>query len=196
MAGCEECRREMRWLQPAIGRLGESVERIEPGPDLRRRVVDEAYADVAGSAPTTSPQRRRLFSGWRPVTALATIAVAIVVAAGIAVSGGGDGGGEQTTVVAGEDSGVTATMVSEGERATLSLTGVPAMPPDRVLEAWVRRRGTVEPVRALFVADRNGRASTTIEDTSGVEVVMVTAEPSGGSESPTSAPMVTMDLPE
>ena len=56
-----------------------------------------------------------------------------------------------------------------------------------MLEAWVQRDGEVEPVQALFVPDREGRASTELADMDGVEVVMVTTEPKGGSETPTSA---------
>ena len=79
--------------------------------------------------------------------------------------------------------------------ATLRLANVHQLPNDRALEAWVRRGGRVVAVRSLFVPDREGRASTTIPDLSGVDVVMVTAEPRGGSASPTSAPMVTVKLP-
>jgi anti-sigma-K factor RskA len=82
-------------------------------------------------------------------------------------------------------------MVREGDAATLRLANVHDLPPDRVLEAWVRRDGEVEPVRGLFVPDRRGRASAMIPDMQGVDAVMVTAEPRGGSEAPTSAPMVT-----
>ena len=80
------------------------------------------------------------------------------------------------------------------DAATLRLANVHDLPPDRVLEAWVRRGGEVEPVRGLFVPDNAGRATTRIPNTRGVEVVMVTAEPRGGTEAPTSAPMVTVGM--
>ena len=65
-----------------------------------------------------------------------------------------------------------------------------------MLEAWVQREGEVEPVRALFVPDREGNASTMIADMTDVEVVMVTSEPSGGSEAPTSSPIATVPIPQ
>ena len=65
-----------------------------------------------------------------------------------------------------------------------------------MLEAWVERDGKVEAVPALFVPDRHGEAETTIEDMTGVETVMVTKEPSGGSETPTGEPIVTMSVPQ
>ena len=70
------------------------------------------------------------------------------------------------------------------------------LPNDRVLEAWVRREGKIEPVRALFVPDPKGNASTTIGDMKGVDTVMVTTEPPGGSAAPTSTPIVTVPIPQ
>jgi hypothetical protein len=90
---------------------------------------------------------------------------------------------------------VTAKMIGEGDAGTLRLANVRQLPPNRVLEAWIQRDGEVTPVRTLFVPDSEGRASTTIPDTRGVEVVMVTAEPPGGSKSPTAAPIVTLKMP-
>jgi hypothetical protein len=87
-------------------------------------------------------------------------------------------------------------MISEGDSGTLQLANVRELPDERVLEAWVQRDGEVEPVQALFVPDRNGRASTTIGDMRGVDVVMVTTEPPGGSGSPTSSPIVTIPVPQ
>jgi len=194
LAGCEECRRELRWLRPAVDRLAEDVEIVEPAPDLRERVLGEVRADVKRARPQKAP-RSSLFRSWRPVAALAAVALIAAAVAGYAIRDGESGGPQTTTVVAGKPPGVTATMVASGDTGTLKLANVGEMPADRVLEAWVQRDGKVEPVRALFVPDRSGRASTTIADTRGVEVVMVTAEPRGGSESPTSPAMVTLEMP-
>ncbi len=123
--------------------------------------------------------------------------LALVAVAGYEVGGGGGGGGGggETTLSSGQAPGVVATMVREGDGGTLRLDHVHQLHRDRVLEAWVQREGEVEAVPALFVPDRSGRASTTIEDMEGVEVVMVTTEPKGGSEQPTSKPLVTMGVP-
>ena len=110
---------------------------------------------------------------------------------------GGSGGGEATsTIVSGHAPGVTATVVRQGEQGTLQLANVRPLPSDRVLEAWVRRDGEVEPVPALFAPDREGQAMTTIADMNGVDLVMVTAEPAGGSPAPTSSPIVEVPVPE
>ena len=122
--------------------------------------------------------------GLRPVVGVAVAVLVVAAVAGFAIGGGigsGSDGGETSTVLAGKAPGVTAEMVSEGDSGTLHLANVRRLPSDRVLEAWVQRDGQVEPVQALFVPDRKGRASTQLPDMNGVEVVMVTTEPEGGS---------------
>ncbi len=219
IGGCERCQAEIRWLAPAVRALPESVERVEPPRELRARVMAEVRADAGASAPggeragvrgddrEARPGLGGRISAWirdlgsgpmglRPVAGVAVAVLVVAAVAGFAIGGGIGGGsdesGQTSTVVTGEAPGVTAKMVSEGDSGTLHLDNVKPLPSDRVLEAWVQRDGEVEPVEALFVPDREGRASTELPDMDGVEVVMVTTEPEGGSESPTSAPIVTI----
>jgi len=204
--GCEHCRSQLRWLAPAIRSLPESVERLEPPRELRRRVMDkvraEARAAAAADAERTRRERpswtRRLGAlGWRPLAGFAAVALVAVAVAGYEIgSDGSGGGGGSSTITAGQPPGVTAEMVSESDGGTLRLANVKPLPDGRVLQAWVRRDGEIEAVPALFVPNREGNASTTIDDMDGVDTVMVTSEPSGGSRAPTSAPLVTMEVPQ
>jgi anti-sigma-K factor RskA len=199
--GCESCRSQIDWLAPAVRALPDGVKRVEPPPRLRERVMAAVRADaVAHEARRSSFFERLLGAASRPLQPLAGLAAVLLVAAiaGYAIAGSGSdgGGGGATTVVAGQAPGVVAKMVREGERSTLHLANVEQLPDGRVLEAWVQRRGEVEPVRALFVPDREGRASTQLPEMDGVEVVMVTAEPKGGSDSPTSSPIATLAVPQ
>ncbi len=206
--GCERCRSELRWLTPAARSLPESVERREPPRELRRRLMEEVRADArtsaaapGGAARLTSPgwARRLRFGrpGWRPAAGLAAVALAAVAVMGYEIgSDGSSGNGSSSTVVAGHAPGVTAKMVGEGAGGTLHLANVKQLPEGRVLQAWVSRDGEVEAVPALFVPNREGNASTTIAEMDGVDTVMVTSEPSGGSKAPTSAPIITMEVPQ
>ena len=54
--GCERCRAEARWLAPALQALPESVERVEPPPRLRDRLMAEVRADVAEVREETEPE--------------------------------------------------------------------------------------------------------------------------------------------
>jgi anti-sigma-K factor RskA len=203
---CERCRSELRWLEPAVRTLPESVERREPPRELRRRLMEEVRDD-ARRAPAAADgdgmrsRRRRRFAagslGWRPLAGIAAVALVAVAVAGYEIGSDGSGGeGGTTTITSGQPPGVTAKMVSEGDGGTLRLANVKQLPDGRVLQAWVERGGEIEPVPALFVPDREGNASTMIDDMEGVDTVMVTSEPSGGSRAPTSAPIVTMEIPQ
>lgn len=188
--GCVECRAEMRWLEPAVRVLPECVDRVEAPAGLRQRLLEEARADLEPEAPRQR-ERRPLFAGWRPLAGLAAVALIAAAVAGFAIGGGrSSGGAGDMTVVAGRPPGVTAKVLGSGDSATVLLANVEELPPDRVLEAWVKRNGEVEPA-GLFVPDRKGRAMTAIPKMRGVEMVMVTLEPRSGSAAPTSAPMVT-----
>jgi anti-sigma-K factor RskA len=197
LAGCEECRTELEWLRPAVRMLPESVERVEPPPELRARVMDEARADAGSQRTRTSPSRGA--GRWRPVTLRMGVGLAVALAlvaglAGYAIRDGGSGGGA-TTVAAGQAPGVTAQVISEGDGGTLRLANVSQLPPDEVLQAWVRRGEKVESAKTLFVPNPDGTATAAIDDMRGVEVVMVTAEPRGGSDHPTSEPLVAVAMP-
>lgn len=207
--GCERCQAELRWLTPALDALPESVERLQPPRELRERVMAEVRFEAepeaeqparTGLVGRASAWLRNLGSGpmgLRPVAGVAVAVLVVAAVAGFAIGGGiGSGGSaESTTYTSGKAPGVTAKMVSDGDSGTLHLANVKPLPEERVLEAWVQRDGEVEPVEALFVPDRKGQASTELPDMEGVEVVMVTSEPKGGSPAPTSSPLVTIAVP-
>lgn len=209
LAGCERCQTQMRWLEPAVAALPETVERHDPPKRVRDNVMAAVRADAKQAQAESAAEGFRLREswlgklrssayGWKPALALATLALVAVAFAGyeIGSSDGGGGGNEAPIVRSGQAPGVVAEMVPEGEGGKLKLSNVHQVPDDRVLEAWVQREGEVEAVPALFVPNDEGRASTIIEDMDGVEVVMVTHEPQGGSSSPTSDPIVTMPIPD
>jgi len=193
LAGCEECRAELEWLQPAVRVLPESVEPVEPSAELRARIMGEIEADGAAAVKPSSPRRgwRGFSLGLRPAAGLAVLALLIAVVAGYAIRDGSDGGGgEGTTVKAGHAPGVTVEMVRQGDASTLHLANLRPLPSDKVLQAWVQRGERIESAKALFVPNPDGTATAVIDHMNGVSAVMVTAEPRGGSEQPTSKPIV------
>jgi anti-sigma-K factor RskA len=212
--GCERCREQLRWLTPAVQALPDSIERLEPPRRLRSRILAEVRSDAAaaarasGARPGSKATLRERLSTWLrgsgsgpivrwPAAGLAAVALIVAAVVGYAIGyGGGSGGTASTSTVAvGRAPGVIAKVIREGDEGTLRLANVEKLPENRVLEAWVRRDGEVEPVQQLFVPDRSGSASTTIGDMRQVDLVMVTAEPAGGSEAPTSSPIVKVPIP-
>jgi anti-sigma-K factor RskA len=195
LEGCERCREEMGWLEPAVQTLPEAVERQEPPRQLRAALMAEVRSDAREAAARPSPARRRRWL-LKPAMGFAALALLVAGVVGYEVGkDGSDGGGGASTVERQVD-GLTVKMVQEGDTGTLQLAGVHQLPPDKVLEAWVEREGQVEAVPALFVPDRNGQAETRIADMTGVKVVMVTEEPQGGSDQPTGEPIMQMAVPQ
>lgn len=196
VAGCEECRNELRWLRPAVQMLPETVEQVEPPVELRARLMEQVRSEGGSSSePSRGPfLQRRL--GVRPLVGLAALALIGAAIAGYAIRDSGSGGDATTTVVAGHAPGVTAEMVSQGDSGTLHLANLHQLPRGEVLQAWVRRGERVVSAKTLFVPNADGTATATIEDMHGVNAVMVTVEPHGGSAQPTSEPIVTMAIPQ
>jgi anti-sigma factor RsiW len=210
LGDCDRCQAELRWLAPAVRALPEAVERQAPPPALRERLMAEVRADAAAEAKRARLEERRersekrggfgewlrgLHLGgmtWKP---LAGMALAIlVIAAGVGYAVGTGGGTNAQTTKSLQANGIEAKVVAEGDRGELHLANVAALPEGKVLEAWVMRGNTVEPVPALFAPDHEGNASTTIENLKNVSAVLVTREPTGGTKMPTTEPIVEVPL--
>ena len=198
VAGCAECEEELQRLRPAVQMLPETVERLEAPAALRGRLMEQVRSEAAGSqaAPAARQAPRRRF-GLRPLAGLAAVALVVAAIGGYAIRDGGSGGGPKTTtVVTGQSPGVTAEMVRAGEMGTLRLANLHQLPAGKVLQAWVQRGKQVVSAKALFVPNSDGTATATIDGMKGVNTVMVTAEPRGGSVQPTSKPIVSVAIPQ
>ncbi|HWB70374.1 MAG TPA: anti-sigma factor [Solirubrobacterales bacterium] len=187
LAECAACREELRWLTPASQMLPESVERVEAPEALRERILAEVRADAAAAASPT--RRRRPRFALRPALALA--AVLLVAVVGVLALRDGGGGSSPGTPAAGA---VSATVERNGEQGILHLANLRSLPPDRVYEAWVQRDSRVTSAHALFEPNPDGTATAVIGDMNGVEAVMVTAEPRGGTTQPTSKPVLSLSM--
>ncbi len=197
IAGCPECEQELQRLRPAVRVLPETVERVEAPAALRSRLMEQVRSEAAGpqAAPAAREASRWRF-GLRPIAGLAALALIIAAVGGYAIRDSGSGGGPKTTtVVTGHSPGVTAEMVRAGETGTLRLANLHQLPAGKVLQAWVQRGKQVISAKALFVPNSDGTATATIDNMYGVNTVMVTAEPRGGSVQPTSKPIVSVAIP-
>jgi anti-sigma-K factor RskA len=194
LEGCERCQGEVRWFEPALQSLPESVERQEPPPRLRQALMAEVRADAKAQPRGAIAKRRSRQWFLRPAVGFAVLVLAIAIAGYEIGKGGSEDGGASPLVT--RENGITMKMVPEGDGGTLHLANLHQLPPDKVLEAWVRREGKIEAVPALLVPDRKGQAETAVADMSGVDTVMVTEEPQGGSEEPTGEAVITMSVPQ
>jgi anti-sigma-K factor RskA len=188
---CARCKRELEALVPAVAVLGESVEPLEPPPELRERVLAEVRADIARSEAErvgTPPRRPR--RGWRGLLARPAIAVglAIVIAAvgGYVIAGNDEGGGPQeTTVPVVAEQGIGGTLAVAENSSMLNLHGMAQLRGREVYQVWVAKGQSLRP-SSSFIPDTNGRAMTAVDgDLTPGTKVMVTREPQPGRTTPT-----------
>jgi anti-sigma-K factor RskA len=80
------------------------------------------------------------------------------------------------------------------ERAVLVAEDLPSPPEGETYEAWILREDVPEPA-GLFEPNDTGAAAAPLEGSiEGADAVAVTVEPSGGSSSPTSDPLMTANV--
>lgn len=191
---CARCTRELRALAPAVAALGESVEQVEPPPELRERVMSVVYADVERAAVEREPdeerERRPERRGWqrllpRPAMGLAALAIVAAAVGGYLVASDGDEGAGETTVPVVAQQGIGGTLAVGADSSTLNLHGLKQLTGREVYKVWVAKGQSLRP-SADFVPDPNGRATTAIEGQLASDTkVMVTREPRPGRTTPT-----------
>jgi hypothetical protein len=156
--------------------------------------------DAAASRPRVRGARRGRSSGgrslgaWllRPGVALAcALALLVIGALGGALLAGG--GTETRTVVATTraPSADVRLQVRDGA-STLLARNMPAPPAGRVYQVWLKRPGkNPEPTDVLWSPRGDGSAEVAVPGSlDGVEAVLVTDEPPGGSAAPTKPPVI------
>jgi hypothetical protein len=154
-------------------------------------------AGPAADRPPPARRRRRRLAFPRfafPAPAAAALACAALLAGlGVGAWLFGSGGGH--TVDFQRSGALSASATAEldvkGDTAVLVARGLPEPPAGRVYQVWLQRDGQApEPTAALFTPRRDGSATASVGDVKGVEKVMVSSEPVGGSPAPTTAPIL------
>jgi anti-sigma-K factor RskA len=188
---CPRCSRELEALAPAVAVLAESVEQLEPPPELRERVMASVRADVDAKQreAVAAPERPRVRRGWRGLFLRPAFAVglAIVAAAigGYLIAGNNGGGGPQeNTVPVVAQQGIGGTLAVGEQSSMLQLHGLQQLTGKQVYQVWVAEGKTVRP-SSSFIPDANGKAMSAVDGhlTSGTKV-MVTREPHAGRTTP------------
>jgi hypothetical protein len=210
LKGCKRCQDELAWFAPAVRALPEAVAQQKAPEALKVRLMEEVRADVAAEAKQAGAEERRERNAsrkgfrewvagldiagltWKPLAGMA--AVVLIVAAGVGYLVGNGGGSDLQTTEVTQPNGIVAKVVNKDGQGELVLAGVDQPKNGKVLEAWVARGESVEPVKETFSPDEAGNASTEIADLKGVDAVLVTEEPQGGTKVPTMEPFVNVPL--
>lgn len=192
---CEACRDYLFWLHPATDLLPASVHQHGPKRRLKRSLMGAVREDIR-AAKRAERERERAGRGlwgsiWRPVTAAAACLVLVAGAVGGYALRGDEEPVETVQIEAqpvepGVGARMAATLERHGDRATLHIETLPALPNNRNYQAWIQRDGALEP-STTFVVNRDGSGEVAIDGSlEGAEGVYITREPNGGSDNPTS----------
>ena len=192
LRGCDLCTADLAALRPAVDLLPASAEPVEPPAELKKRIMSvvEAEAKELRTA-QRAPKRERRF-GLRTLAPVMAAAAAAVIAV-VMISGGG----EETTTISpvAKPPGSQVELRMQDGRGTLVVEGMPAPRGERVYQVWKKRGSAApEPTDALFTPTRDGHATVAVPgDMEGVDQVLVSAEPPGGSPRPTSAAAIVVE---
>jgi anti-sigma-K factor RskA len=204
LMACEECQEELQRLNEAVEALPRSVTPHEAPPSLKASLMDVVNSEVARARP--APERRRLALPRMPRLrpALAWAAAGSLALGGIAGYGASQLGGDESsarTLQAQVDmnrlpngSATLSVPEDEGRGSVLRVEGLPDPGSDRVYQVWVARGDDVVPVSIFDVDKRGVGAAAVPESLEDADAVMVTREPRGGSEAPTEAPVLRVDV--
>jgi hypothetical protein len=204
---CPVCRRDADELAIAADALPISVPPIAPPAALKDRImaVVESEAELLAAAgegagaPKRAPARtrRRFLGGWmlRPGVALACAAV-LLVAGGVVGALLASGEDTRTVTASTTAPGAQVELEVRDDASTLVVHNLREPPPGRMFQVWIKRPGRdPEPTSVLWSPRSNGSAEVAVPGSlDGVEAVLVTDEPRGGSEKPTRPPVITAPL--
>jgi anti-sigma factor RsiW len=190
LEACEHCRAELRWLEPAVDVLPSAVPQMEPPRSLRRNLMRTVRADARADRGGWWARR----PGWitvraRPAIALGGAALLAAGVVGYALNESEESTGPVVTEIPAQPTRAAPNAEavlerSEGE-VTLRVERLPELGSERVYQVWFREGSVMHPDRT-FTLDAEGRALADVgEAPTGAEEVLVTSEPLGGSEEPT-----------
>lgn len=211
LAACDGCRREVASLQIAVDALPLAAPQFMPPPALKDRIMAVVDAEAqllraagpeADRVPVAEPKRSRRW-GWasglalRPAVAgaLAGVLLLVGVTGGVLLSG--DNAPSSRTISAQvSDPGARVTVALRDGKAALHVKNLPGAPFSRVYQVWLKRGDKIIPTHTLFnVRKSDGSAVVPIEESvAGADQILVTDEQNGGSQSPTTDPLILANL--
>jgi anti-sigma-K factor RskA len=197
LATCTMCQAELDDLRPVVDELSSTVEEVEPPVSLKRRVMADIEREAAAQRAVRKRESRSAPAWRRPLPALAAACVLLLAGIGVGVAVTGSSGDEVQRFAGTCSPGCEASLDLEDGDGTLHVAKMPSAPDGRVYQVWLMREGskTPEPTDALFNASSGGTATVDVPgDLGDVVRVLVSEEPRGGSEAPTTAPGIDVQL--
>lgn len=200
-----------RPVQPSAGLKASIMDQLDAHPQLPVASTVAASSAAASSAAFESPAGRKAQARWftRPVTALAAVAAAIalfvgggVITTSLAQNSFAQQQADQLAAINSADDAQRASVdLADGGTATLVwsntllssaliVDGLAPLPADRTYELWYINDAGARPAGTFGVAG-SGSTWRVLDGTMKAgDTVGVTVEPRGGSDAPTTDPVV------
>ncbi len=192
MESCKACRDEVAALAEAVEILPMSAAQHRAPRSLKRRVMTSIRSDQpapAARARRALPRRRPIALPRPAMASVLTVALALLVFAGVRLATGGGGARVIRASVGDAELQVT------GNHAELVIHHLPASTPGRIYELWLAHATGAPAPSTLFGVTAHGTADVGIPGSvRGVHRVLVTSEPAGGAPAPTTPPVIVARL--
>jgi anti-sigma factor RsiW len=217
LVSCDTCQLEAAELTATAARLG-SVAELQPSAAMRARVLD-AVARTPQQRPNVVPLHEHRSSRWTSRGLLAAAAVLAVVGAGVGIDQYQENQKLESIqeaqakeealiadVLAADDKVAYGSETGDGlhlsvvasreiDAAVVSLSDLPALPEGRNYQVWRFVDGKPQSAGVMDAGDISRDTATMLmDDAADAEAVAVTEEPAGGSEQPTSDPLVSVEI--
>ena len=204
LAECEHCREELASFWETTAALAVAASGPEPNAALRERVLEAVRAEPPQNVVPFESRRRRLAPALAAVAAVAALVALALGIWGASLSSDLDETRaalerEQiaAAVLADPDARSVALVEGDGRlvvgpdgKGVLVVDGLGPAPAGKTYALWVARQGE-DPVPAGLFPGSDGRDVALVDETVDTgEVVLVTIEPAGGVDAPTTEPVI------
>ena len=204
LAGCEHCQQELESFWTTTEALAVAASGPEPTAALRERILADVRAEPPQNVIPLESRRRRAAPGLGAVAAVAAVVALAVGLWGSDLSSDLDETRaalerERAAAAVLADPDARSVALAEGEgrlvvgpdgRAVLVVDGLGPAPAGKTYELWIAQEGG-DPVPAGVFPGADGREIALVDGTVDTgEVVLVTVEPAGGVDAPTTEPIL------
>jgi anti-sigma factor RsiW len=193
---CIVCRDELAAYQQVVDVLPMTAPVYPPSRALRRRVLRAVQEEARRPEPAAGRRSRRPTLRWAsvPRPAVALVVLLAFVVAGFGGAALSSNGTPKTRVISASVG--DAQLRVTGGHAELIVHRLPLPASGRIYEVWIQHaQRAPSPTSALFSVTRTGAGVVGVPgDLHGVSHVLVTQEPAGGSQVPTSMPVIVAQL--
>jgi anti-sigma-K factor RskA len=209
LRGCEQCRAEYAYLRPAVTAVAYSAEAcadttsgaVAASPLLKARIMRQVRSDAA---PARAAGMRLPPAYWAAAACLAIAILAALTAFSlnrqlrrqIAQSA------VQSQTIADLTSPQSqrhafghGEVITNADRLYITMHGLATPPPGRVYQAWTLAKGATRMTPSVTFAPEGGVAVLRLpQSATDVAAVAVSVEPDGGSQQPTTKPIVIVKM--